>query len=345
MSTTATNSTIDEQPAEALLARVRGLIDPVLRAAVDSMPIQLGRMGAYHFGWVDATGAAAAGVPGKGLRPALTLVAAAACGAEPAAAVQVAAGVELLHNFALIHDDVMDRDAFRHARPTVWRVWGVTNALLLGDALQALAIGVIAEGMPEPMIGESVARVVNTMLTVCAGQYDDCAFEQRPSVEVGEYLSMAAAKTGALLGCACALGALCAGADQLLVARMNTFGRELGVAFQLVDDVIGIHGDPRVTGKPAGADLIRRKQSFPVVCTLGSQSMAGQRLSRLYRRPGPMTPAEVAAAVGSITEAGGLEQTLRCARDRVQAALEVLPPEVITDDLRTLADLAAQRDR
>ncbi|WP_067821332.1 polyprenyl synthetase family protein [Nocardia inohanensis] len=327
------------------MAGARTAIEPVLRAAVNSLAEPLDRMASYHFGWCDEHGTAIEGKQGKALRPALTFAAAAACGEAGENAVYAAAAVELLHNFSLVHDDVMDTDPMRHGRPTVWRIWGETNATLLGDALQALALGVLSDGMPDEVCAEAVIRLARATVTLCRGQYEDCAFETRATVSVDEYLNMAAGKTGALLGCACALGALCAGADHRVVSAMHTFGNQLGLVFQLVDDAIDIWGDPAVTGKPAHSDLLHRKQSFPVVCALSSGTAPGRELARMYASRQPMTAARAAHAADLVEAAGGRQRTLVRAATALDAALGALPPEIDATDLTALAQLVANRDR
>ncbi len=336
---------LGDRAARRQLARARTAIDPVLRAAVNSLAEPLDLMAGYHFGWCDEHGAETTGTQGKALRPALTFAAAAACGGTVESARHAAAAVELLHNFSLVHDDVMDTDPMRHGRPTVWRIWGETNATLLGDALQALALGVLSDGVPDEVCGEAVIRLARATLTLCRGQYEDCAFETRATVTQDEYLNMAAGKTGALLGCACALGALCAGADHAVVSALHTFGCQLGLVFQLVDDAIDIWGDPAVTGKPAHSDLIHRKQSFPVVCALASGTGAGRELARMYQSRQPMTPARAARAADLVEAAGGRQRTLVRAAAALDTALAALPPEPQAGDLVALAHLVAYRDR
>lgn len=334
-----------ERTARRQLADARHAIEPILRSAVTSLAEPLDRMAGYHFGWCDTSGTAAPGVQGKALRPALTFAAAAACGGDTAQAVHAAAAVELLHNFSLVHDDVMDTDDTRHGRPTVWRIWGETNATLLGDALQALALGVLSDGVPEPVTAEAVIRLARTTVALCRGQYEDCAFETRPSVSVDEYLTMAAGKTGALLGCSCALGALCAGADHRVVSGMHTFGRELGLVFQLVDDAMDIWGDPAITGKPAHSDLLHRKQSYPVVCALASDTSAGRELARIYHARQPMTAERAARAADLVEAAGGRQRTMQRAATSLRCAVDALPREMASDDLLALAQLVAHRNR
>src|SRR5262249_38599046 len=155
----------------------------------------------------------------------------------------------LVHNFSLLHDDVMDGDLTRRHRPTAWSVFGVNAAILAGDALLALGLDVLAasgHGQAQRAI-----RMLNTaVLDLLDGQRADLAFEQRSDVELPECVRMAESKTGALLGCACALGAMFGGGHPEQVEHLYGFGERMGLAFQFVDDLLGIWGDPAVTGKP-----------------------------------------------------------------------------------------------
>lgn len=190
----------------------------------------------------------------------------------------------------------------RRGRPTAWTVFGIPDAIIAGDAMMALALRQFAED-PHPAAAAASARLAACVIELCAGQQADCAFERRPDVSLDECLTMATAKTGALLGCACALGALYAGAAAEEVEAMDAFGREAGLAFQLIDDLIGIWGDPGHTGKPAGADLLARKKSLPVVAALTSGTSAGEELAALYA--GPMAGDDVRTAARAVEQAGG----------------------------------------
>jgi geranylgeranyl diphosphate synthase type I len=278
------------------------------------------------------------------LRPALTVAAAVACGGDPAVSAGAGAAVELLHNFTLIHDDVIDADDARRGRPTVWRVWGVNDAMLLGDALHALSFRFLVQG-GIPKVEGLVARLVDTAVELCRGQSEDCRFETCASVGLVEYVAMAMGKTGSLMGCACALGALCAEADSATVAALDRFGRQLGLAFQFVDDALGIWGDPAVTGKPVGSDLARRKRSLPVVAALVSDTDAGRELAELYASEVPLGSAEVLRASELIAAAGGRELALGYADRHAAAAVMALPRSLATDDLTRLAYHVAHRDR
>ncbi|MER5770504.1 family 2 encapsulin nanocompartment cargo protein polyprenyl transferase [Streptomyces sp. NPDC001985] len=339
---------LEGREALALLEHARETVDPLLRASVASLPGPLGRVAAYHFGWEHAHGAPAAGAAGKSIRPALVLAATRALGGDPGRAVRAAVAVELVHNFTLLHDDVMDEDPTRRHRPTAWTVFGTADAIITGDALHALAMRLLAED-GHPASAAASARLADCVIELCAGQQSDCAFEDRGphDVSLDECLAMATAKTGALLGCACALGALYAGAGQEAARALDAFGREAGLAFQLIDDLIGIWGDPGRTGKPAGADLAAHKKSLPVVAALGSGTPAGAELAELYQ--GPMTGAAVRCAADAVERAGGRDWAQLQAADRMsRAVLELsraVPDPDAAGELLALAEFVTRRTR
>ncbi|MBG7700055.1 polyprenyl synthetase family protein [Streptomyces sp. MC1] len=344
---------LDGQEAAAQLERARALVDPELRAAVESLPGSMRRIARYHFGWQQADGTPAAGNAGKAIRPALVLAAAAALGGPAArtAAVPAAAAVELVHNFTLLHDDVMDRDTTRRHRPTAWTVFGDADAILAGDALQALALRLLAEDA-HPASVPAAARLAACVVELCEGQHTDTDLERRApdAVTLDEVLAMAEAKTGALLGCACALGALYAGADEEEVAALDGFGRQAGLAFQLIDDVIGIWGDPRHTGKPAGADLAARKKSLPVVAALTSGTPAAAELAALYGTPyreGDAEAGEITRTALAVERAGGRDWAQAEAADRMARAMQELaravPDPEAAGGLLALAEFVTRR--
>ncbi|MGW5864269.1 family 2 encapsulin nanocompartment cargo protein polyprenyl transferase [Streptomyces sp. NPDC055239] len=336
--------------AAEILASVRVCVDPELRRAIDSLPGAMRRIARYHFGWEHTDGAPAAGNAGKAIRPALVLAAVRALGGDPAMAVRAAAAVELTHNFTLLHDDIIDRDTTRRHRPTAWTVFGEPEAILAGDALQALAQQLLAED-PHPGAPAAAARLAACVVELCAGQQADCALERREPDEVtlDECLAMAEAKTGALLGCACALGALYAGAEWSVVEALDGFGREAGLAFQLIDDVIGIWGDPGHTGKPARADLAARKKSLPVVAALASGTPAAAELAELYGRPPtePEKDGDLERMAHAVEAAGGRDWALMHAADRMSRALNQLSRAVPVPEeaggLLALAEFVTRR--
>ncbi|GAA4818038.1 family 2 encapsulin nanocompartment cargo protein polyprenyl transferase [Streptomyces ziwulingensis] len=339
------------EEAAALLRRARASVDPELRAALASLPGMLGRVAQYHFGWQHADGTPATDNAGKAIRPALVLASAGALGgpAARAAAVRAAAAVELVHNFTLLHDDVMDRDTTRRHRPTAWTVFGVADAILVGDAVQALALRLLATD-PHPAAAAAVARLADCVVELCAGQQVDTAMERRDPHEVTleETLAMAEAKTGALLGCAAALGGLFAGAADEDVEALDAFGREAGLAFQLIDDVIGIWGDPRRTGKPAGADLAARKKSLPVVAALTSGTPAARELAELYTRPYEEGTEDLEQTALAVERAGGRDWAQAQAADHMARAMQQLsravPSPEAAGGLLALAEFVTRRN-
>lgn len=339
--------TSDDRSARDVLAWSRDLVEPVLRSAVDSLPASMRRIAGYHFGWWDVDGAPDHGDGGKALRPALVLLAAEAAGGSSADAVPAAVAVELVHNFSLLHDDVMDGDATRRHRPTAWSVYGVGPAILAGDALVTLAFDVLAaSGHP---VSQQAMRMLSTaVLDLVDGQSADMGFEDRVDVGIGECVNMADAKTGALLGCACAIGAAFAGAPPDKVARLRNFGTRLGLAFQHVDDLLGIWGEPEVTGKPVYSDLNNRKKSLPVVAALTSGTDAGRELAALYHRVEPLSAAELARAAELIDLAGGRVWSQSQADELLKGAMAELamvdPGPRPSLELGLLARLATRRD-
>ncbi|WP_149184389.1 family 2 encapsulin nanocompartment cargo protein polyprenyl transferase [Streptomyces sp. TRM49041] len=344
---TGTRHEGDGRDAVALLDRTHAVVTPRLRADLATLPDPLRRVAMYHFGWEHADGSPAAGRAGKAIRPALVLASARALGGDPALAVRAASAVELVHNFTLLHDDIVDEDRTRRNRPTAWTVFGMPDALVTGDALHALALGVLAEG-GDPVSAAATARLGACVVELCAGQQADCAFEERGPLDVSlqECLAMAEAKTGALLGCACALGALYAGAGEAEVAAMDAFGRQAGLAFQLIDDLIGIWGDPERTGKPAGADLAAHKKSLPVVAALTSGTDEGAELAELYRRP-VLDDKDVALAAEAVERAGGRDWAQAEAADRMARAMHQLSHAVpdlgAAGELLALAEFVTRR--
>ncbi|MCM6778450.1 polyprenyl synthetase family protein [Nocardia sp. CDC159] len=304
-------------------------------------------MASYHFGYCDRHGTPASGTTGKMFRAALTLATASAFGAAPAA-VRYAAAVELIHNFTLIHDDILDGDVERRGRPTVWAIWGKPPALLLGDALHALAIEILTDTRgPEGRCDEAVRRIEQAVVDMCRGQYEDCDFTERRPVTVDAYLEMAAGKTGALTGCACALGALAAGADVRVVDALESFGRRVGVAFQLIDDIIGIWGDPAETGKTA-SDIAERRMTMPIVAAIASGTDAGRELAALYKPASQRDSGRhgIPHIADLIASAGGRERTRRRAELWTNSAIVELPcGGTPFNELVELARAALRRDR
>ncbi|MDI2125283.1 polyprenyl synthetase family protein [Yinghuangia seranimata] len=336
----------DSSLAPLVLDRAREASQPALRAAVSRLEPPLARVSAYHMGWVDAEGRPAPGNGGKALRPALALLSAEAVGAPTEAGVPGAVAVELVHNFSLLHDDLMDGDEERRHRPTAWKAFGPGLAVLAGDGLLVLAEQVLMESGGE---GDRAAKLLtDATAALIDGQSQDLSFETRMDVTVDECLAMAGNKTGALLACASAIGAALAGADQAVVDRLYAFGHHLGIAFQAVDDLLGIWGRPEVTGKPAWNDLRQRKKSVPVVAALNAGGADAGRLADLYRTEGDLSEDQLALAARLVADAGGRTRTELEAQRHLELALGSLDglgiPEVTRTDLAALAAFTTTRE-
>ncbi|WP_461012520.1 polyprenyl synthetase family protein [Streptomyces capparidis] len=347
----------------AVLERGRDLAAPALRAAVDRLAAPMDTVAAYHFGWIDAAGNPADGDGGKSVRPALALLSAEAAGCPPHTGVPGAVAVELVHNFSLLHDDLMDGDEQRRHRDTVWKVHGPVQAILVGDALFALATEVLLEpGTVEG--GRAALRLATAGRKLIDGQAQDLSFEHRDRVTVAECLEMEGNKTGALLACAASIGAVLGGAADATADALASYGHHLGLAFQAVDDLLGIWGDPQATGKRTWSDLRQRKKSLPVVAALDAGGPASERLAELLAADAKALAALGAGATGEdadfdeeefasraalIEQAGGREWTSAEARRQHASALAALEgvsmPDRVRRNLVALADFIVVRER
>jgi len=333
-----------------LLARSRRAIGPAMTAAVERLAPEIRRLATYHLGWTDADGRPVESPGGKGIRPTLAILAAEAAWADGAVGVPGGVAVELVHNFSLIHDDIIDSDVERHHRPTVWSVYGIGPAIVAGDALQVLAHQVLLES-PSGRGPEASSALAEATAAMIAGQADDIAFETRHDVTVEQCMAMSAAKTGALLGCASSIGAILAGAPDATVGALRDYGRHLGLAFQAVDDLLGIWGNTEVTGKPAGSDLRQRKKSMPVVSALAAGGEESDELralivgppdsdSRLDREP--LDADQISRATYLVEACGGRDWTAVRAKANLDAALGALERVRLSAiPHRDLADIAA----
>lgn len=332
-------TTATPRPAAAVLAWSRDLVLPALASAVDRLPPSVRHVAGYHLGWWDEHGRPSGTWAGKAIRPALALLSAESAGGRPEAAVPAAVAVELAHNFTLLHDDVLDGDRTRRHRPTAWAVFGVDAAILAGDALLALATDVLlASSHP------TSARVLTAaVLDLVDGEHADLAFARRDEVSVAECVAMAEHKTASLLAAACALGARFADAPESVVDSLRSFGHLLGVAYQHVDDLLGIWGNPATTGKPAHSDLHNLKKSLPVVAALASGTPAGRELAARYRAGRPLDVARLAELV----EAAGGHAWSRAEVDRLLSEalgrLDSAPPRPAAE-LAALARLVTHRN-
>ena len=207
---------------------------------------------------------------GKRLRPYMVIRSCQILGGKSSTAMISASAVEMVHNFTLVHDDIMDNDEMRHGVPTVHKKFGMPIAILAGDVLFSKAFQIISESKLSPNANTHlISRLAKACVDVCEGQLLDIkmADEKRIPTEK-EYITMIGKKTAALFDVSCAMGAICATNKPKDISNLSDFGRNLGIAFQITDDLIGVMGDPKVTKKPVGNDLREGKKSLPILMAI-----------------------------------------------------------------------------
>jgi geranylgeranyl diphosphate synthase type I len=241
----------------------------------------------YHMGWLDSDFRPQEAPGGKRLRPTLCLLTCEAVGGQWWSALPGAAAIELIHNFSLIHDDIEDHSDTRRHRTSVWRLWGVAQGVNTGDAMwviSRLAMHHLAnEGYGADRILRVIQRLDEACLQMCKGQYLDIYFETVDGVSLREYRRMIKGKTAALLSASLAIGAVLGRAEEDTIASYGAFGRELGMTFQIIDDLLGIWGDSQTTGKSTASDILEKKKTLPVLYTLQWEKEHNRdELTRLY---------------------------------------------------------------
>jgi len=243
-----------------------------------------------------------------------------------------ACAIEILHNYSLVHDDIEDGDRMRHGRPTVWATHGVAHGINTGDAICAMSyLALLQSGRQSAQTTVAMTRVLHEAhLAMCAGQARDISFESERTVTMENYLAMIGGKTAALFGAACELGALAAGATLDRARAYARLGRSYGLAFQIEDDVLGTWGDSAQTGKPSGADIAKRKWSFPIVWSIdGPASAERSAIVTAYARGDVLDNAAVRETIAALDTLG--------ARDAADAAAQQYL--AASDDIARAADI------
>lgn len=277
----------DEQPESLLEVELTAAI-----AELDGRAPLLGRMARFHLGWTDSSSIPTdvdtrRQIQGKRIRPMLAMLSCAATGGSMVTAAPLAAAIELLHNFTLIHDDIQDRSPNRRHRATVWRVWGDAQAINAGDAMFAAAQLALLRTDPSTvapgLIVELLREFNRTTIRIVQGQVLDLEFEGRSDVSPEQYLSMIGGKTAAIVRFAAWAGARVGGATTATADRLGDIGDALGTGFQIRDDLLGIWGSLEETGKDKADDIRRRKQSLPILL-LRNQATVDEltRIDTLY---------------------------------------------------------------
>jgi geranylgeranyl diphosphate synthase type I len=258
--------------SQSLLPAIEEELKAVISDANITEDSSLHAMLTYHMGWAGP--GAGLKAQGKRIRPLLLLLTTIANDGDWQLALPAAASIELIHNFSLIHDDIEDKSEQRRGRETLWKIHQVPLALNAGDAMFSLAfiaLERLSQDLGPEIIGKTHILLAQTCLALTKGQHLDISFERDDNVTVERYLQMIQGKTAALLATTTQLGALIAGSDQETIERYRQLGFNLGIAFQIQDDYLGIWGDQAVTGKSAASDLIARKKSLPILYGLQQQ--------------------------------------------------------------------------
>jgi geranylgeranyl diphosphate synthase type I len=318
-------------------------VNEFILSSLDGRPTELYKASAHYI----SSG-------GKRLRPFIVLKASELFGGSSRKAMPAAAAVELVHNFSLVHDDIMDNDNVRHNVPTVHASYGIPLAILAGDilfskAFQLMSVGGLKQGISEKSISEMVSRLSSACINVCEGQALDMqmASEGVKAYSEGDYISMIKKKTASLFELSCSLGVLSAdNCNKVDLDNLSVFGKNIGIAFQLIDDLIGIVGDPKVTGKAVGNDIREGKKTYPMVLVLEKADL--QEKNKLLRIFGSRntTDWELKDAI-KIVSGLGIEQDIRTlAEAYISRALRSIGGYRESEPkkaLQTSADFIAQR--
>ncbi len=282
-------------------------------------------MMAYHLGWRDEQLRPVRANAGKRVRPMLCLLACEAVGGRIEHAMPAAAGIELLHNFSLIHDDIEDNSPTRRHRPTVWRLWGIPQAINVGDAMFSLAHHVIyklSEYHPPKRVVRAYELFDRTCVALTEGQHLDMRFEHELEVSEEDYLFMIRGKTAALIATSVAMGALLGGASTAVQKAYYAFGENMGIAFQIVDDILGIWGDEARLGKSTASDILTKKKTLPILYGLHHPDI-GEELRTLYAGR-PFTTEDVTYITSLLDRIGAREYASGMARHYHEQALRAL---------------------
>ena len=259
-------------PYPDLRAKFEEYLEDIVLSETQGYPL-LQEMIAYHFGWLDPKQPA-----GKRLRPMLTLLSAEVFSDKVTKAFSAAAALEILHNYTLIHDDIEDNSDTRHGQFALWKMYGIAQAINTGDFLLSLASVLINNskvGRPDLLL----STFLDSTVEVTKGQHEDIRFESLAAITENAYLSMISLKTASLFSAAMKLGAISVGANHTVLNLLGKVGHEFGLAYQIFDDYVGIWGDPKVTGKPAGIDLMEKKKSYPVLLGIQKDEAFASRIA------------------------------------------------------------------
>ena len=311
-----------------LLDEYVDLVDAEMKSLLANVDSPVRDMITYHLGWTDEQGGQIEGFGGKRLRSTLCLLACKATGGDIEEALPAAAAIELVHNFSLIQDDIQDDDRERRHRPTVWSIWGKQQALNAITAMHVLSSVALARlgknGTPIQKQQRAQSLLNNTVLEMVKGQYSDIHFETLLDVGVHKYLDMIDGKTAALISCSLEIGALLGTEDKSSIEAMAKFGRYLGFAFQIKDDLLGIWGVVAETGKPNASDILKKKKTLPVVFAFeAAEGIGKEQLVEIYAKD-IIDYVEIDTVLRILGEIGAKDFTQKMVQKYIDRAVEQL---------------------
>jgi len=274
----------------------------------------------YHMGWTGE--GAGPEATGKRIRPLIVLLVIAIYSTNWLRASPAAAAIELIHNFSLVHDDIQDNSDKRRGRTTVWKKWNMPQAINVGDALFVIsnqAIMDLSRNYSADIVVKTASVIHNACLDLTRGQYLDMTYENRNDLSIDDYWKMIEGKTASLISACTQVGAILGGVNDETIEQYRIFGRNLGLAFQVQDDILGIWGNEALTGKSAASDLVDGKNSLPILYGVGQRGRFAQRWTASAIRPD-----EVAEVAQLLTNEGAREYAHREVHRLTNQALETL---------------------
>lgn len=219
----------------------------------------------YHMGWLNKEFEKQSAYKGKRLRPVLCSLVCKLTGGAIEDSYPPGMALELTHNFSLVHDDIQDKDLFRRGRETVWSIWGMAQGINVGDAMIALSHKAILDShLSYEKKCKLITLLDNAIFNLCQGQFLDVSFESNDDIDIDDYLLMVQGKTCSMFEASVGMGVVVSGREEL-INDFISIARNLGLAFQILDDILGLWGDPKVTGKPVGSDLRQNKKTYPII--------------------------------------------------------------------------------
>ncbi len=338
---------------EDLLSEHLDMIDGEIKKVFENrvFPGQLYDMMKYHLGWLDEGLERAEQYRGKRFRPTMCILVYNALSGVRDKALPAAAAIELIHNFSLIHDDIEDMDEERRHKPTVWKLFGISQAINVGDGMHVLA-NHAALRMEELNVTSSkiveVIRILNeTIIALCEGQYLDMSFEDRLDITIDMYLEMISRKTATLVEASTWIGATLSTEDRGKVDSFRRFGRNIGIAFQIIDDIIGIWEKASQTGKPKASDVRNKKKTLPILYALQEAPKGkNKRLMDIYRKD-ELTEEDTEEVLEILEDTGAHEYSKKMAAKFEVAALKELSKTKVEkeamDNIKVLTEFLVRR--